>query len=82
MNFFYDGQLKRYITQFIRVMSNFGYKDAKGQVTRVPARYGDMNRQVAQILKKNSENVLPTAPLIACYIKDLQFDMSRLQDPT
>lgn len=63
-------------------MSNFGYKDAKGQVTRVPARYGDMNRQVAQILKKNSENVLPTAPLIACYIKDLQFDMSRLQDPT
>lgn len=82
MDFVYDGQLRRYITQFIRVMSNFGYKDAKGQVTRVPARYGDMNRQVAQILKKNSENVLPTAPLIACYIKDIQFDITRLQDPT
>ncbi len=82
MDYFYDGQLKRYIAQFIRAMSNFGYKDAKGQVTRVPARYGDMNRQVAQILKKNSENILPTAPLIACYVKDLQFDITRLQDPT
>ena len=82
MDYFYDGQLRRYITQFIRVMSNFGYKDAKGQITRVPARYGDMNRQVAQILKKNSENIMPTAPLVACYIKDLQFDITRLQDPT
>jgi len=82
LDYFYDGQLRRYITQFIRVMSNFGYKDAKGQITRVPARYGDMNRQVAQILKKNSENILPTAPLVACYIKDLQFDITRLQDPT
>lgn len=63
-------------------MSNFGYKNSKGQVTRVPALYGDMNRQVAQILKKNSENSLPSAPFIACYIKDIQYDISRLQDPT
>lgn len=63
-------------------MSNFGYKNSKGQVVRVPAIYGDMNRQVAQILKKNSENSIPTAPFIACYIKDIQYDMSRLQDPT
>lgn len=82
MDYFYDGQLRRYITQFIRVMSNFGYKDAKGQVIRVPARYGDMNRQVAQILNKNSENAIPSAPFISCYIKDVQFDASRVQDPT
>ena len=82
MDFFYDGQLKRYITQFIRVMSNFGYKDAKGQIVRVPTRYGDINRQVSQILKKNSENTIPSAPFIACYIKDLQFDLPRMQDPT
>jgi hypothetical protein len=56
MDFFYDGQMRRYLTQFIRAMSNFAYKDAKGQLVQVPARYGDMNRQVAQILKKNSEN--------------------------
>ena len=79
---FYDGQLRRYITQFIRVMSNFSYKDAKGVTVQVPARYGDMNRQVAQILSKNSENVMPSAPFISCYIKELKFDRPRLQDPT
>ena len=33
-------------------------------------------------LKKNSENTIPSAPFIACYIKDLQFDRARMQDPT
>ena len=82
MDFFYDSQLKRYLTQFMRIMSNFGYKDARGQVVRAPVRYGNMNRQVAQILKKNSENTVQSAPFIACYIKDVQYDLSRLQDPT
>ena len=82
MDYFYDGQVKRYLTQFMRLMSNFSYKDAKGQIIEVPVRYGDMNRQVAQILNKNSENVMPSAPFIACYIKDLQHDRSRMQDPT
>ena len=63
-------------------MSNFGYKNSKGQIVRIPAIYGDMNRQVAQILRKNSENSIPSAPFIACYIKDIQYDISRLQDPT
>jgi hypothetical protein len=70
------------LTQFIRVMSNFGFKNSKGQIIRVPAMYGDMNRQVAQILRKNSENAIPSAPFIACYIKDIQYDIARLQDPT
>lgn len=81
-DYFYDGQVRRYLTQFMRVMSNFGYKDAKGQIVKVPVRYGDMNRQVASILRKNSENTIPSAPFIACYIKDLQFDRPRMQDPT
>ena len=79
---FYDGQVKRYLSQFMRIMSNFSYKDAKGQLVRVPVRYGDMNRQVASLLKKNSENTIQSTPFIACYIKDLQFDRSRIQDPT
>jgi hypothetical protein len=82
MDYFYDGQVRRYLTQFIQIMSNFAYKDAKGQIVRVPVRYGDMTRQVAQILKKNSENTIPSAPFIACYIKDMQYDLTRLQDPT
>lgn len=82
MDHFYDGQIRRYLTQFINVLSNFSYKDAKGNLVRIPVRYGDMTRQVAQIIKKNSENSIPSAPFIACYIKDLQFDRARVQDPT
>jgi hypothetical protein len=66
----------------MNVMSNFAYKDSKGQLVQVPVRYGDMSRQVANILKKNSENTIPSAPFISCYIKDLQFDRPRMQDPT
>ncbi len=82
MDYFYDGQVRRYLTQFMRIMSNFSYKDAKGNLVQVPVRYGDMNRQVANILRKNSENVVNSAPFIACYIKDLQFDRERMQDPS
>lgn len=63
-------------------MSNFSYKDAKGRLTRVPVRYGDTSRMVASIIKENSENTMPSAPLIACYIKDLQYDIDRRQDPS
>ena len=82
MDYFYDGQIRRYLTQFMRVMSNFSFKDGKGKITQVPVRYGDLSRQAAATLKKNSENVLATAPFIACYIKDFRYDRSRLQDPT
>lgn len=82
MDHFYDGQIRRYLAQFIQIMSNFSYKDSKGNLIQVPVRYGDMTKQVAQILKKNSENAVPSTPFIACYIKDLQFDRTRLQDPT
>jgi hypothetical protein len=81
-DFFYDGQLRRYLTQFMRAMSNFSVKNNSGVVTRVPVIYGDMSRQAANILKKNSENTIPTAPFISCYIKEVQFDQSRVQDPT
>ena len=81
-DYFYDGQLRRYVTQFMRVMSNFSYKDGKGKIIQVPVRYGDLSRQAAAVLKKNSENVLASAPFIACYIKDFRYDRSRLQDPT
>ena len=82
MDYFYDGQVRRYLAQFINILSNFAYKDGKGNIIQVPVRYGDISRQAAQLLKKNSENAIPSAPFIACYIKDLQFDRPRMQDPT
>lgn len=82
MQHFYDGQIRRYLTQFIRLMSNFSYKDNRGNLTQIPVRYGDMTRQVASVLKKNSENVIASAPFIACYIKSLDMDRTMMQDPT
>jgi hypothetical protein len=81
-DYFYDGQIRRYLTQFMRAMSNFSYKDASGKLHQVPVMYGDPNRQASAILKKNSENTLPGAPFIACYIKSLDYEQARLQDPT
>jgi len=66
----------------MRAMSNFSYKDGNGVLHQVPIMYGDPNRQAASILKKNSENTIPSAPFIACYIKSLEYDQTRLQDPT
>ena len=82
MDWFYDGQIRRYLTQFMRVMSNFSYKDGGGKIIQVPVMYGDPNRQASAVLRKNSENAIPSAPFIACYIKGLDYDQTRLQDPT
>jgi hypothetical protein len=82
MDHFYSGQVRRYLTQYIRAMSNFSWKDNSGRLNQVPVMYGDPSRQASAILKKNSENIMPTAPFIACYIKGLDYDQSRLQDPT
>jgi hypothetical protein len=63
-------------------MSNFSYKDGNGRIVQIPVMYGDPSRQAASVLKKNSENTIPSAPFIACYIKGLDYDQTRLQDPT
>ena len=86
MQHFYDAQIRRYILQFIRMMSNFSYvtgKNSKGvaETLQVPVKYGDMSRQVAQIIKKGSENSLIAAPQISCYITALQYDRDRMQNP-
>ena len=77
---FYDGQIKRYITQIVRLMSNFSYKDAKGNEVVVPVVYGDLTRQVASILRDNSENKIPSAPRMAVYITGIEMDRERTSD--
>lgn len=80
MQHFYDGQIRRYITQMIRLMSNFSYKDGDGKITQVPVMYGDITRQVGHILRDNSENKIPSAPRIGVYITGLELDRDRLAD--
>ena len=83
---FYEGQIRKFLTQFIRILSNFSVETGKGrddQVTlrQVPVVYGDMTRQVANIIRQNSENTLQYAPRIACYVRELNFDRERMQNP-
>ena len=80
MQHFYDGQIRRYITQIVRLMSNFQYQDNKGNFTSIPVSYGDLTRQVASIIRDNSENKIPSAPRIAVYVTTLEIDRSRTSD--
>jgi len=82
MDFFYDGQIRRYVTQFMRIFIGFKYEAGNGEQRTVPVMYGDLNRQVANIIKENSENKLPTVPRVACYITGLEMATDRLSDPT
>ena len=83
---FYEGQVRKFLTQFIRILSNFSVetgrgKDGKVNLRAVPVIYGDPTRQVANIIRNNSENALQYAPRIACYVRELNYDRERMQNP-
>jgi len=85
--FFYDQQIRRYIIQFIRMVSNFQVefgKNSSGTIAlqRVPVIYGDSSRQAAEIIKQNSENIMNTVPAMAVYVSGLTYDRARVQNPT
>ena len=80
MEFFYDGQIRRYITQVVRVFSNFVVKYGDGTLARIPVMYGDADRQVASIIRQNSENKVNSVPRIAVYVSSLALDRDRLAD--
>ena len=80
MQHFYDAQIRRYITQTIRVLSNFTVRYGDGTLHRVPVLYGDADRQAANIIKQNSENKINSVPRISVYVSELKLDRSRLSD--
>ena len=66
----------------MRIFIGFKYKAGDGEERTTPVMYGDLTRQVASIIRENSENKLPTVPRIACYITGLEMDTTRLADAT
>ena len=80
MQHFYDGQVRRYLVQVIRLLSNFVVKYSDGTLHRIPVLYGDADRQVANIMRQNSENVVNSVPRISVYIYGLDLDKDRLGD--
>ena len=83
---FYEGQVRKFLTQFIRILSNFSVETGRGKdnsitLRAVPVVYGDPTRQVANIIRNNSENAMNYAPKIACYVRELNYDRERMQNP-
>lgn len=85
-SFFYDAQIRRFLIQFMRIVSNFEVefgKDSAGTRTlqRVPVYYGDPSRQAAAILRQNSENIMNAVPAMSAYISAFTYEQSRMQEP-
>lgn len=85
--FFYDAQIRRFILQFIRALSNFQVefgRDTNGAVTlqQVPVKYGDASRQASQIQRGVSDNTIGgSVPMISVYVSGLSYDRPRVQEP-
>ena len=82
MQHYYDGQLRKFITQTIRFFSNFVVKNGDGSLQRIPVAYGDPDKQVSSIMRQNSENAINSAPRISVYVTGLELDRDRMCDST
>ena len=83
--FFYDAQIRRFILQAIRLLSNFQVRfggEDNATLYRVPVVYGDSSRQAQAIINRNTANKIPPTPQISVYISNLQYARERVQDPT
>ena len=86
--FFYDEQLRRFLLQFTRIVSNFQIEYGNetdgvnsAALIRVPVRYGDASRNAQVIMQENSRNSMPASPLMTFYISSLDYDRPRMQEP-
>jgi len=85
--FFYDAQIRRFLIQFMRIVSNFQVefgqnRDSERTLQSVPVYYGDPSRQAAAILRQNSENVMNAVPAMSAYITGFTYQQDRMQEPT
>jgi len=86
-SYFYDEQIRRYILQFLRIFAELNIElppdeDGNRVQKRVPIRYGDMSRMVAQIMRDNSQNTSLSAPAFSGYITSIDDAPERRMDPT
>jgi hypothetical protein len=68
----------------MRIFIGFKYKTGGStpEEKHIPVMYGDMTRQVASVIKENSENKMLTVPRISCYVTGLEMDRDRTSDST
>ena len=86
-NFYYDKQIRRYISQIVSIFSyfevEFGNDESDNTVyRRVPVKYATSDKMTASILKNNSENTMLNVPVISVYVTGLEYQRDRIQDPS
>ena len=86
LQYFYDGQFRRYLLHFTRIFSGFQWEsglNADGNTTlnTVPAKLAMLNSQVGSIISQNSENVINSTPQIVCSIQSISIPAERRQAP-
>jgi hypothetical protein len=69
LDYWYDGQIRRYLEQIVKAFSGYQYMTGRRngeepQLRMVPCRMASRNRMVGYIINNNSENTLLTVPLI------------------
>jgi hypothetical protein len=82
--FFYDGQIRRYLVQFIRIFADLSISENRGGAVvteRVPIMYGDPSRMVANILRGGSDNTIMPSPMMSVWIQNIAMAPERRQDP-
>ena len=86
--FFYDAQIRRFLLQFTRIISNFQIEYGNetdgtnnAALIRVPVRYGDASRNAQVIIQENSRNSMPASPMMTFYVSSLDYDRPRMQEP-
>lgn len=86
IDYFYDGQLRRYFQQFIRIFTGLKYQvgvnpDGSPILRTIPAKLASQDRQVAHILRNNSENTMLSVPQISCFMTNISMARERTQNP-
>lgn len=86
LDYFYDGQIRAYIVQVIRALSGFQTEigrnsDGSVKYRTVPVTYAPQDKQVAAIIKNNSENTVLSTPQMSVYITSIDMSAGRRQSP-
>jgi hypothetical protein len=86
LDYWYDGQLRRYWLQFCRIFEGFQYESGIGAsgvktLRTFPVSLAGKDRQVSHILRNNSENTILSTPRVTCEMIDIQMAPERRQTP-
>lgn len=72
--YFYNGQIKNYISQFMRIFSGIQVKSKAGDIRTCHMYYGDMERVVANVLFKEQTFQNERLPLMSAWLTQIDIN--------